>query len=487
VAFLINPNLQVVKSNSSNTLFFFSLIFSLTGCQSGANQADETIPKPNIILLMADDHGWGDTGYNGNDTILTPHLDRMAGSGIHFNRFYAAAPVCSPTRGSCITGRHPYRYGIYTANAGMMKPEEITLAEAVKTKGYRTGHFGKWHLGTLTNDTIDANRGGRKPDVYSPPWDNGFDVCFSTESKVPTWDPMVTPSKEALDVGNRTPGDHFGTFYWTGPGQIETDNLEGDDSRVIMDRAIPFVKESVESEEPFLAVIWFHTPHLPVLTGEKYRNMYPGMSEDIQHYYGCITAMDEQIGRLLTTLEELGADENTLIFYTSDNGPEGAKRIARTQGSTKGLRGRKRSLYEGGVRVPGIMYWPERITQSSKVDLPVSTSDYYPTILDILDIEMPNQPMVDGISLVPLLEGKMDTRPTPIGFQFKDQLSWVEGKYKLYSPDQGESWELYDIEADPGETLDISMENETIVSRLRSDLLQWVESCEKSDQGLDYK
>ncbi|MBV6640600.1 MAG: sulfatase-like hydrolase/transferase [Cyclobacteriaceae bacterium] len=463
------------------------LLLFLVACEGTNNTATQKDTNPNIILLMADDHGWGDTGYNGNDTILTPHLDRMAGSGLQFNRFYAAAPVCSPTRGSCITGRHPYRYGIYTANAGMMKPEEITLAEAVKTKGYRTGHFGKWHLGTLTNDTIDANRGGRKLDVYSPPWDNGFDVCFSTESKVPTWDPMITPSKEALDVGNRTPGDHFGTFYWTGPGQIETDNLEGDDSRVIMDRAIPFVQKSVESDEPFLAVIWFHTPHLPVLTGEKYRNMYPGMSEDIQHYYGCITAMDEQIGRLLTTLEELGADENTLIFYTSDNGPEGATRINRTQGSTNGLRGRKRSLYEGGVRVPGIMYWPERITQPSKVDLPVSTSDYYPTILDILDIEMHSQPMVDGISLVPLLEGKMDTRPTPIGFQFKDQLSWVEGKYKLYSPDQGESWELYDIDADPGETSDISTENGTMVTRLRSDLLRWVESCEKSNQGSDYK
>ncbi len=436
---------------------------------------------------MADDHGWGDTGFNGNDSILTPNLDRMAGAGIQFNRFYAAAPVCSPTRGSCLTGRHPFRYGIYTANAGMMKPEEITLAEAVKTAGYRTGHFGKWHLGTLTNDTIDANRGGQKLDVYSPPWDNGFDVCFSTESKVPTWDPMVTPPKDALDIGNREPGTHFGTFYWTGPGQIETNNLDGDDSRIIMDRVIPFVESSAEEKDPFLAVVWFHTPHLPVLTGEKYRNMYPEMSEDVQHYYGCITAMDEQIGRLLSTLEELNVDENTLIFYMSDNGPEGPKKINRTQGSTNGLRGRKRSLYEGGVRVPGIMYWPEMITAQQEIDFPVSSSDYYPTIIDLLNIEMPNQPPLDGVSLVPLLEGKMEDRAKPIGFQHRDQLAWIEGDFKIYSPDKGATYELYNIKSDPGENNDLSADQKTLKSLMITDLQAWVKSCERSDQGLDYK
>lgn len=198
---------------------------------------------PNIILIMADDLGWGDVGFNGNKVIKTPALDAMAKNGMVFNRFYAAAPVCSPTRGSCLTGRHPFRYGIFHANTGKMEAEELTLAEYLKEKGYSTGHFGKWHLGTLTNDIIDANRGGRNPEHYSPPWDNGFDVCFSTESKVPTWDPMITPDSTAEDIGTRTPGTHFGTYYWSGPGEKVSDNLEGDDSRIIMDRVIPYIEQ----------------------------------------------------------------------------------------------------------------------------------------------------------------------------------------------------------------------------------------------------
>ncbi len=168
----------------------------------------EAADKPNIILIMVDDLGWGDVGFNkwpqpdgkggvqvtGNKIILTPHLDAMAKAGLKFNRFYAAPPVCSPTRGSCVTGRHPYRYGIPFANSGHMKPEELTLAELLKNQGYTTGHFGKWHVGTLTKTVKDANRGGpRGVKHFSPPQANGFDVCFSTESKVPTWDPLLRP------------------------------------------------------------------------------------------------------------------------------------------------------------------------------------------------------------------------------------------------------------------------------------------------------
>ena len=170
----------------------------LGGSFSGL-RAEDT--PPNIILIMADDLGWGDTGFNGNKVIRTPHLDAMAADGMKFNRFYAAAPVCSPTRASCLTGRHPFRLGIPTANSGHMKTEELTLAELLKKKGYATGHFGKWHLGTLTTKVKDANRGGpRGAAHFSLPSANGFDVFFSTESKVPTWNPMLKPKgKEACN------------------------------------------------------------------------------------------------------------------------------------------------------------------------------------------------------------------------------------------------------------------------------------------------
>ena len=240
---------------------------------------------PNIILLMADDMGWGDAGYNGHPALETPHLDSMAAGGLVFHRFYSAAPVCSPTRGSALTGRHPFRYGIYYANTGKLLQSELTLAEVLKLKGYTTGHFGKWHLGTLSKKIRDSNRGGKPGDTihYSPPWRHGFDVCFSTEAKVPTWDPMIVPEKEAGGVGTGfSQGDFFGTYYWTGEEQMEKDNLEGDDSRVIMDRVIPFIRDAARHDKPFLAVVWFHTPHSPVVAGKDYLYMYPEKDQDQQ-------------------------------------------------------------------------------------------------------------------------------------------------------------------------------------------------------------
>lgn len=202
---------------------------------------------------MEDDLGWGDLGFNGNHFIDTQSLDDMAKNGIQMNRFHAASAVCSPTRGSTITGRHPERYGITHANLGHMKPEEITLAEAFKGQGYTTRHFEKWHLGTLTGREEDANRGG--PDGskdYSPPWLIGFDVCFSTEPKVLTRNPMVTPDHRSGDIGNRISGEHFGTYYWTSEERKATYNLDGDDFRVIMDRVIPFINEAASQDTPSL-------------------------------------------------------------------------------------------------------------------------------------------------------------------------------------------------------------------------------------------
>jgi len=158
--------------------------------------------KPNIILIMADDLGWGDTGYNGNPVIKTPYLDQMAKEGVRFNRFYSACAVCSPTRASVLTGRNPYRTGVFNANVGILRPEEVTLPELLKKKGYVTGHFGKWHLGTLTHTEYDANR-GRPGNIreFNSPALHGYDYAFVTESKVPTWDPMKNPVDREKQAG----------------------------------------------------------------------------------------------------------------------------------------------------------------------------------------------------------------------------------------------------------------------------------------------
>ena len=451
---------------------------------------DTNMDRPNIILCMTDDQGWGDTGYNGHPVLKTPHLDAMAAKGLRFDRFYAGAPVCSPTRGSALTGRHPYRYGIFFANVGHLRREEVTLAEALRTQGYATGHFGKWHLGTLTTKIRDANRGG-KPGMekhYAPPWENGFDVCFSTESKVPTWNPMVTPERSAGGVGKRKLGSEYGTYYWTGPDQRETENLEGDDSRTIMDRAIPFIRNAAKAEKPFLAVVWFHTPHLPALAGPEHRKLYADRSEDEQHYYGCISAMDEQVGRLRKELRDLDVAGNTMLWFCSDNGPEGAKRRGRNQGSAGSFRGRKRSLFEGGVRVPGLLEWPAEIKEARAVEMPCSTSDYFPTVMAALGFKMKGQPEpMDGVSLLPLIEGKMTARPRPLGFESRSQLSLTDNRYKLISQDRGKTYALHDLVEDPSESTDLASQKPEVVATMRKTLDEWRASCKRSLEGQDYR
>ncbi|MFQ5928265.1 MAG: sulfatase [Acidobacteriota bacterium] len=445
--------------------------------------------KPNIILSMSDDQGWGDTGANGHPVLKTPNLDAIAENGIHFKRFYSGAPVCSPTRGSCITGRHPYRYGIFSANVGHLPKEEVTLAEVLKTQGYATGHFGKWHLGTLTTKVKESNRGGpRGAKNYSPPWENGFDVCFSTEAKVPTWNPMIMPKGKIRGAAPEGAGQPYGTHYWLGPDKMARKNLEGDDSRVIMDRALPFIENAVKQRKAFLAVIWFHTPHAPVVAGPKYRKMYENLSLDEQHYYGCISAMDEQMGRLRKALRDLGVADNTMVWFCSDNGPEGDGTTGRSRGSAGPFRGRKRSLLEGGVRVPGILEWPAIIKTSRVVETPCSTLDYFPTVLDVLGFKIKGQPEpMDGVSLLPLIEGNMKARPVPIAFQSRNQVSLTDNRYKIYSDNDGETYTLFDLIEDPGETKDLSSEKPEIVRAMRGKLEIWRASCKASLGGHDYK
>lgn len=468
-----------------------ALAAPLAACRS-ASDRESTSSKPNIILCMADDQGWGDTGYNGHPYLKTPHLDAMSAAGLRFDRFYSGAPVCSPTRGSALTGRHPYRYGVPTANAGHVREPEVTLAELLKEQGYATGHFGKWHLGTLTKDQEDGRRGGRERHVqhYAPPWEHGFDESFSAEVQMPTWNPMESQA--------------FPSKYWTGPGEFATENLEGDDSRVIMDRAIPFIQRAVREGNPFFAVIWFHTPHRPVLAGPSHREMYAEFGEGEQHYYGCISALDEQVGRLRAELRALGVASDTMFWYCSDNGPEGWTSHASTdRGSSGGLRGRKRSLFEGGVRVPGILEWPGRVAPGRSSDVPCSTSDYFPTVADALglDTAVDDRPM-DGTTLMPLIDGVMEMRGKRIAFQTpgdseqaaRSRLgspnhALIGDRYKFlsYLDEQRDDEDmLFDLALDPGERHNLVEELPDVAAAMKSELRAWDESCARSEAGEDY-
>lgn len=439
------------------------ILFSLLGLTSFALGSGTT---PNIILMMADDLGYGDTGFNGNEIIMTPHLDKMAEEGVKLTHFYAGGPVCSPTRGTCLTGRHYFRYGIWSANVGHLPKQEITLARMLKEKGYTTGHFGKWHLGTLS-PTSSPKGEKRKPEAnFAPPWERDYDRSFVVESSVATWNP----------------GSNKNPFYDDGvplPGDDES--LLGGAARVVVDRAIPFMKEAVDQERPFLAVIWFNAPHEPIKAGPEYLAMYEGHG-DAAHYYGCITEMDEQVGRVRESLRGWGIADNTLIFFCSDNGPEGKSVKGKKAGTTAGLRGRKRSLYDGGVRVPAIAEWPGNLEGGTTVEVPLSTLDYFPTIQSLVGYSMPDQRPIDGQDIMPILAEKTDKRSKAIPFRAKSGATLVKDRFKLILP----KGELYDLSTDWSEKNNIAGAHPERVQSMRRELLKLLESMKASHAGTDY-
>jgi len=258
----------------------------------------------------------------------------------------------------------------------------------------------------------------------------------------------------------------------------------------VMDRVIPFIQDASTKKTPFLAVVWFHAPHSPVVAGPKYLNLYASSDENKQHYYGCITAMDEQIGRLRKQLKALNLADNTLITFCSDNGPAGegggTKQYAgeRQQGVTGGFRGRKGVLYEGGLRVPGIVVWPKEIKSGQHTSFPAVTSDYFTTILEIWGLDLPKRPY-DGTNLMPVLKGKSIERSGFIGFQIPKQQSIVDQQYKLITNDQ-KTFELYNLIEDPYEKNDIAAKNPQRVDQMKVSLFEWLESCKKSNNGADY-
>jgi len=450
---------------------------SLDNNYQNKNELDNN--HPNIILIMADDLGYGDTGFTGNPTIQTPNLDQIANEGAILTNFYSGGSVCSPTRGTFLTGRHHHRYGVFWANEGHLPKEEITLAEILKEQGYATGHFGKWHLGTLSK--IQSAKGEqRKPALnFSPPGWHGYDTSFVTESAIALWDPAE--GKRALN-----------NPFWLNGIALDADDpsLQGGASRVVMDKTLPFIKQSVIQNRPFLAVIWFHAPHMDVIAGPNYLSQYKEHGE-AAHYYGVVSEMDEQIGRLRRELKTLGIDQNTLITFTSDNGPEGKTRKSkgRTVGVTGGLKGHKRDLYEGGIRVPTVMLWPDKIKPGRVIDTIGSTLDLLPTVNDIVSYSMPDNRPVDGVSLLPILleQPSTYTRTKSIPFIAKRAAALIDGDYKLVVElDNPEQVELYNLKIDRSETANLAALHPHLVQNMKEKLYTFIDSAKASHAGDDY-
>ncbi len=307
--------------------------------------------KPNIVLVMADDQGWGDTGYNGHPELKTPNLDQLAASGLRFDRFYTAHFNCSPTRASVMTGRHPHRMGTFGPGSPI-RPQEITVAKVLQSAGYATGHFGKWHLNGKNGDKNTKAIPGRAVLASDPlsPGKMGFDEWVSADNFFDL-DPVLGR--------NGVP-----------------EKFHGDGSDVVTDEALKFIRKQAAAGKPFLTVVWFGNPHTPHEALPADKAIYSALAEKDQNYYGEITGIDRNVGKLRTALRELKVADNTLLWYCSDNGGAAGPK------STGDLRGSKGTLWEGGLRVPGLVEWPARIPQPFVSQMPCCTSDIYPTVLE---------------------------------------------------------------------------------------------------------
>lgn len=408
-------------------------------------------PKPNIIFVMADDMGWGQTGYRGHPVLKTPNLDAMAANGLRFDRFYAGAPVCSPTRASVLTGRTNDRTGVLT-HGYALRLQEKTIAQALRGAGYVTGHFGKWHL--------DGFKGPGAPILASDPRSPG---AFGFDEWV-----SVTNFFDQNPLMSRK-------------GKFE--EFTGDSSEITVAEAAKFLEKNRAGEKPMFAVVWFGSPHSPYKALPEDKAAFATLNEASANHYGELAAMDRSIGTLRARLRDLGLAEKTLLVFCSDNGGlPGIK--PETVG---GLRGNKGSVFEGGLRVPGIIEWPgvikPRVTQ-----YPACTMDLFPTVADLLGL--PESTMVkplDGVSLRPLFAAEVGERRKPIPFRFYRKAALVDNRHKLLTDNLSSgSFQLYDLEADPKETRDLSTEQPELAARMKKELLAWNESVEASFAGKDY-
>lgn len=406
--------------------------------------------RPNIIVFLTDDQGWGDLGCYGHPVIQSPNLDKFAGEGLRLTQCYAACSVCSPSRSAILTGRTPYRNGVWRWIPGgskyHLRESEITIASLLKKRGYKTCHVGKWHLNGKFNS-----------DEQPQPDDHGYDHWLATQN-------------------NASPNHMNPTNYVR--NRKEVGRMEGPSAVIAVNEAINWLKEHEGEDSPFFITVWTHEPHLPIESAEKYMKPYASIDDEgVRQHHGNITQLDDAFGNLMTAVDEMGYRKNTLVIYTSDNGPEGKGTSGRTRGSTGGLRGRKRHTHEGGIRVPGMVRWPGRVKSGTVSDSPVIGSDIFTTICDALDIPLPTDRTIDGASLLPLFEGKEIKRDQPM--YWRNHLAPVEfrvglrsGDYKIIASEDLSSFEMYNIAKDPRETSNLATAEPEVFAKLKKQLIE---------------
>jgi arylsulfatase A-like enzyme/predicted neuraminidase len=443
----------------TNTVLFSLVLASTLAC--GRHGLAEAPPRPNLLFILADDLGYGDLGCYGHPRIRTPHLDRFAADGARLTQFYVTSPVCTPSRASFLTGRHPQRFGIHHADLPESLPRyplplsSLTAGELLAAAGYRTAHIGKWHLG--------------EPPEGAMPRDHGFHHFFGALGGRPS-SSWIRHARydDAQFFLNEEPARTY-------PGHA-TD--------VTAQKAIELL-ETLAGREPFYLNVWFHAPHEPLSPKVPDAMLYEDVEDEAARvYYGSVSSLDRNIGRILSRLDELGLRERTLVVFSSDNGPE-ATSFKYSRGSSGALRGRKTQLWEGGIRVPCIVRWPGVVAAGSTATAVASALDFVP-MLERLGARRPEE-LDEGRDLLEVIAGKEPAAERTLFWEFhggqrggppSGSLAVRRGRWKLHTDPDGPAArpprrELYDLEADPGERRDLAAERPELAEELRRLALDW--------------
>ena len=446
------------------------LLLSFTTVLYSAENTDQkpSSERPNILVVLCDDLGYGDLACYGHPVIKSPNIDRFAQAGLKLTSCYAAHPNCSPSRTGLMTGRTPFRVGVFNwipmYSPMHVRKREITIATLLRQAGYATCHTGKWHLNGNFNMVGQPQ-----------PSDHGFDHWFSTQNN-------ALPSHE-------NPFNFVRNGKPVGP-------QEGYAAQLVADEAKNWLVNLRDPEKPFFMFVCFHEPHEPIASAERFRKLYTAPEgSTLPAHHGNVTQMDDAFGRILKTLEDQKLRDNTLIIFTSDNGPAITRR--HPHGSSGPLRNKKGATYEGGIRVPGIIQWPDHVKPGTTSDVPVCGVDILPTLCAAANIPVPTDRTLDGTNILPLLKGEPIKREKPLYWQFnrarnEPKVVIRDGEWKLLArldvptPKPSGSiteqelidlkrakltgFELYHIQDDIAETTDRSESEREIFEKMKQQM-----------------